>query len=282
MRHHERSVVAPVARVARSRGPAGRSPAAVGGAVPSLGCPGAILCRAVSALCCRSHGVASTFRARLAENDFEMLRALPGDISLTTYLAVALDRIAAERRDQLWERWREEASAAGHGDAVAALEKLVYDEALTSEEALATIRAADDPQRQAPLAALWDRRPWGTARPVTDLKWLPLRGQLDAPAKSAEASSALSRELTELELQLVLALRNFEPDERFLLRVHFADRLPIKAIARWQQRPSAEVAKRIEVLVGRLRELLAESGVEVADVGALLADPRPGYRRKLE
>lgn len=202
--------------------------------------------------------------SRLTENDFEAFRAVRGR-GLAIYRLVLVK--ALEYRDGLWERWRQDAAANGLGEAAAALERLVYEEALSDEEALAAVSAAGDPPPgRATIEAMWGTRPWHGRRPVADLKW-------------QSPNAPRGRELTAIERQIAEALQELPGEDRFALQAHFSSRLPIELLAALQRLEPDELLQRIESHVEALRERLRAAGIDVADMRAVLADPRPGRPR---
>lgn len=219
-------------------------------------------------------------RRRLAENDFEILRER-GKARFLTFLVVVAERLSRELRDELWARWREEAAVAGNAEIAATLERLVYEGALSFDEALRTAGVVDDPPRLAELQALWARRPWGGLRPILDLKWHRLSTQPAAETAAAGPSDAarFGREPTDLERRLSAFLQRLASHERALLRRRFAEGLSVDELARRTGRPVDELARQIASLLERLGEELVRAGIHTSDVPALLADPRPGYPR---
>lgn len=204
--------------------------------------------------------------ARIAENDFESLRDYKAHTAFRTYLYFVVSRALWEYREERWLRWRESAEESRHGDAIDRLQQLVCDEALALGEALDEV-AGDDSARRAELEAVWADRPW-SKREVADLKWLDLAESQD-----------LVREPTSLERHLSAAIRKLPSEDRFVLGMHFHGKVGLAAIANWRRRPVEEESRVFAELLTGIGDDLARAGVEAADIGALLSDPRPGYVR---
>lgn len=200
---------------------------------------------------------------RLAEADFALLRDYRGKSSFVSYLMVIIQRIIGDYGAEQWDLWRARAAAAGQAAAADELLRLVFNQALRAEDAL-DAAAGGDPVRRAQLAALWAERPPSDRRWIADLKWLPL----------AEAVSI--REPTPLERHLCSALAELAPEDRMALQMRFAEHASLEAIALLIRQPVEDVRRRLEGLVERVGRQLARSGVEVTDLEAVLADPRPG------
>jgi len=204
---------------------------------------------------------------RLGENDFEAFHPVRGR-GLAIYKTVLAK--ALEYRDELWERWRQDAAADGLGEAAAALERMVYDEALSDEEALAAVSTSgDSPPVRAKLEALWAARPWHGRRPVADLKWY----------SPEERRTHSGRELTAIERHLAAALQELPAEDRFAFQAHFTSPVPLDALAALQGQEPDELLRRIDSQVEALRERLRAVGIDVSDMRAVLADPRPGRSR---
>lgn len=242
----------------------------------SLAAPGGTLHGAVAAYA-RGHRLsteeAAAFdedvRRRVAENDFQQLRELYGTASPLLALLIIVQRCATAYCEDLWARWREDAAAAGHAELARTLERLVYVEALSGDEALEAVTAGAGEAERAVARRLWEARPWrGAARPVLDLKW----ERLDSGAAVA------SRAPTDLERHLSAAIHTLAPDDQLLLHQRFAAGLPVEPAGR--PPASDDLAQRVRTILAQLCGELERSGVEVPDLEAALADPRPGYRDK--
>lgn len=207
-------------------------------------------------------------RARIAENDFESLRDYKGHHAFRTYLYFVVSRALSDYREERWQRWWESVEESGRGDTVERMQQLVCDEALPLGDALDEV-AGGDSTRRAELEAVWASRPW-SKREVTDLKWLDL-------AESQE----LVREPTSLERHLSAAIRKLPAEDRFVLGMHFHGKVSLAAIANWRRRSVEEESRVFAELLRGIGDDLAQAGVEAADVGALLSDPRPGYVRNV-
>lgn len=217
-----------------------------------------------------SAALEAAVRSWLSENDSQALRELYGSRSPLPALLVLVKRSAAAHRDELWTRWRAAATAAGHGAMAATLERLVYDEALSLDEALAIATSEAGEGERTVAEELWAERPWrGAARPVLDLKWDRLEAGQPAPG----------REPSELERQLSAALHRLPAEDRLVLYQHFAGGIQLEEVARLLHASPDDLSCRIRGLVERLAAELAQAGVDVADLEAMLADPRPGYQR---
>ncbi|HET9766346.1 MAG TPA: hypothetical protein VFS60_05840 [Thermoanaerobaculia bacterium] len=208
-----------------------------------------------------------SLRARIAENDFESLRDYKGHDAFRTYLYFVVSRALWDYREERWQRWWQGAEESGHGDAVDRLQQLVCDEALSLGEALDEV-AGDDSTRRTELEAVWASQPW-SKREVTDLKWLDLT-----------ESQELIREPTALERHLSAAIRKLPAEDRLVLDMHFRGNVSLAAIANWRRRSVEEESRVFAELLRGIGDYLAHAGVEAADIGALLSDPRPGYVRK--
>jgi RNA polymerase sigma factor (sigma-70 family) len=146
-----------------------------------------------------------------------------------------------------------------------------------------TVQQAGELLRTAGRTALTDAE---LARLLPDLPLRnPLRpvelhqdGVLDAAAGGSRADDlviAAEAETQRVEVMKALhrALEQLEPEDRLIVRMHFADGRTLAEIARGLSLEQKPLYRRVDRLRTRLRALLGSAGLRADDVRAVLHEP---------
>jgi len=237
--------------------------------------------RGIAVLCRRSglrgddaDDLASWVKLRLVENDYAMLRKFRGESALSTYLTTVTRMLYRDWLVQQRGRWRPSAEAQRQGVVAMQLEAMVYRDGMTlaqAIEALRTARVTDLSDRR--LTAIFRTlpmreplRPRAADADVIDV--LPDARSADDPLVREEAQ----RRRTAADTALDGALRGLETEDRVLLRLRFWDGLSIADAARALALPQKPLYRRLERLLGQLKERLIAQGVSSAQVRDLRDD----------
>ena len=248
--------------------------------------------RVIAALC-RRHGVrgddaddfASTVKLRLVEHEYAMLRKFRGESALSTFLTVVVQMLYRDWNVQQRGRWRPSAEARRRGTVAMRLEQLVHRDGMTLAQAAERLRTEG-------VTRLSDRALGAI------LRSLPVRAPLRPQAVDADAIDAMpgdaaadervvrdeaERRRTSAEAALDCAMQQLAPDDRLIVRLRFWDGLSLADVARALHVAQKPLYRRLEMLLVRLRELLAERGVSKAEIRELLdeadvRDPEGGER----
>ena len=102
----------------------------------------------IVAHCCRrahfkreeAEDFGSHVKIKLLEDDCAILRQYQGKSSIRTYLTVVIKRLLMDYQDHLWGKWRPSAEAARLGPVAIRLERLLFREGYTLEEAIQILR----------------------------------------------------------------------------------------------------------------------------------------------
>jgi RNA polymerase sigma factor (sigma-70 family) len=209
----------------------------------------------------------STALVRLLENECAALGTFHGRSSLTTFLCVVVERIYIDFRRACWGNWRPSSRARELGPCAMHLERLVYRDRFTFEEARELLRINAGVTLSAEeLYALFVRLPtrqW--RRPVSD----PDLAQLPAP--EVEVLPVLSPlERRRIAAALGRAVARLEPGDRRIIALRFGGRLTIAEIARQSGLCQRKLYRHIRSILNRLRDELQAAGVRSSQVkGAL-------------
>ncbi|MFN8096509.1 MAG: sigma-70 family RNA polymerase sigma factor [Vicinamibacteria bacterium] len=210
---------------------------------------------------------ASEVKARLVENDYEVLARHEGRSALTTYLAVVVNRLCLDYLVRRFGRWRPSAEARRLGPLAERLERLVHRDGLTVDEACGVLGSDPSvPEDVGALRALYERLPPRARRGVP--------GDGAEPA-AADADPAERRERQELADRVFAVLRRalaaLAPSDRLLLRLHVESGFTLAQAARTLGIEQKAAYRRKDEVLRRLREALAGEGLGAADAHELLS-----------
>jgi RNA polymerase sigma factor for flagellar operon FliA len=229
---------------------------------------------------CRRGGVAagdvddfaSVVNLALVENDYAILRRYEGRSSLATYLTIVIRRKLGDQRERTHGRWRPSPEAERLGERAVLIEDLVGRQRRSVDEAMPILRAVDSSITRQDVVEIADRLPQRAPRP----REVPLPEDDVVPLPAAERSDSamLDRELHALSQRAGTLLRDtmagWPAPDRMLVRLRFQSSLSIADIARLMKVPQRPLYRRLETLLGGLREILMKAGIDPAAADDLL------------
>jgi RNA polymerase sigma factor (sigma-70 family) len=235
--------------------------------------------RAIAGVCRRAglrdadaEDFASTARLALMENDYAILRTYEGRSSLETFLTIVVQRFLSHERARVWGRWRSSAEAERLGDAAVLLEKLLLRDGSSLEQAIPLVLALDPSLDRAGVRDLASRLPERPPRPR--LVALPDDDDHFAASEGADsrAREAEARRTSERAARVVReTLARLPLEDRMVVRFRFGAELSIADTARMLGVPQRPLYRRIELLLGQLREALEREGVGAELVGDVIS-----------
>lgn len=210
---------------------------------------------------------------RLYEDDCEIIRKFKGESRITTYLTTVIGRLLSQRRVEEWGKWRPSAEAKRLGEKAITLEKYLYRDNWSFDEAVKILTTPTGSQyTREELEAIYERLPHRNPRPMeiaTDV--VP-----DAVASDSDAAERVERSEREqirrrVELALDEVLVTLGPQDQLLLQLRFWLERKVPEIARILHMDEKKIYKRIEQLKVVLRHAMERAGVSKEDVDRLLA-----------
>jgi RNA polymerase sigma factor for flagellar operon FliA len=235
----------------------------------------------VAAATCKKYGLrgadAEDFTAwvkfKLMADDYAVVRNIRGESELRTYLATIVVRQAHDYWRQRFGRWRGSAAAERLGSLAIHLERLVYRDGYTLEEAGEKLRTSGvTTLLDADLARLLAKLPPRTpGRPIeVGLDPEPLTADAsfsaDAQVTAAERSSRHRAVMAALDR----ALDRLDPEDQMIVRMHFGDGQTVADVARALGLGQKPLYRRVERLRASLRKYLEEERITRNDVNELL------------
>ena len=208
----------------------------------------------------------STVLVALMENDYAILRKWEGRGSLAGYVSVVSRRMLADRLDRQRGRWRPSTEALRGGKAGVLLEKLLFRDGCSFEEAVSRARKIEPARSVAELTALAARFPKREPRlssvrldAVAEAS-MPAPDQADARVLDAEA-----RRLAQRAGEVIRgAVASWPDEEATIFRLRFGSSMTIAEISRSLEVPQRALYRRVEALVVCLRTELLHAGLDAA------------------
>jgi RNA polymerase sigma factor (sigma-70 family) len=202
---------------------------------------------------------ASTVKLRLIENDYEVLAKYQGRSHLKTYLTSVITRCYLDFQDQRFGKWRTSAAAGREGALAVRLERLVYRDGLSFDEACGVLES--DPQlgkTRDELHAIFVSLPQRTSRRS--------KAEQLQPAPTDRADEPLERsarqELADRAFATVRCSLSRQPArDRVLWRLVYQSRLSVADAARALRADQKALYRRLEKILEQLRADLAEQGI---------------------
>jgi len=212
-------------------------------------------------------------KLRLIENDYGILAKFRAESSLTTYLTVVLAMLFREYRVQEWGRWRPSAAAKRNGPLGIKLEVLIYRDGLPLAVAGQMLRTSSattmsDSELAAIIATFPRRsqfRPTQNDEPLTRIEGPDRADQGVAVEEAAAVQSAITKTLNQ-------ALEGLPDDDRLIVRLRFFEGMTVAQIARALDLPQKPLYRRLNDLLGALRDKLLRAGFSRDDLRDLSDD----------
>jgi len=210
---------------------------------------------------------AGDVRLRLIDNDFEILRRFEHRSSLKTFLVTVVQRQFLDYRDRVWGKWRPSAEARRLGPAALRLERLVFRDGLTFEEAAAMLQTNErlDLSHDA-LSALFQKLPPRTPRRFVGEQ--ALEG-VEAAASESDAG-IMAREGVELRRRVRAVVgdtvKGLPQQDRLIVKLHYLDLMTVADIARLMHLDQKALYRRVARLRQDLRRALEAAGITSAHV----------------
>ena len=210
----------------------------------------------------------SVVKTRLIENDYEILARFEGRSSLKTYLCGVINHIYLDYQSGRFGRWRSSAEARRLGPVALRLERLMFRDRLSFDEAAAVL--ANDPHVGESRDALYAMsvrighrtdRPVGGAVPGETLEnGLSVAGRAERQALAERTFAVIGRALASLPAR-----------ERVFLRLHFESGFTVADVARSLGVEQRALYRTKELALSGLRAALEGEGIGPTDAHELLA-----------
>jgi len=253
--------------------------------LPVIDAAVAHVCRRHRLTAAEAEDFAGDVRLHFIERRYEPLRRFEGRSRLSTFLAVVVTHLFLDYRNRLWGKWRPSADAVRQGPIAIQFERLVVRDGWSAEQAIETLRThhgVDEAELEPLREKIAGRQPKHLQVAESEAAGVPGDGpSADANVVRAEQGFLARRVQTALERaqQLLTA------EERLIVRMRFADSMPVADIARTLHLNQKRLYRTIDRLLTTLRARLEADGVSREEIASLFAsgalddrgdEPRPG------
>lgn len=234
--------------------------------------------RAIAAVCAQAgvrgadaEDFTSAVKLALVDDDYAIVRKWEGRSSFATYVTVVIRRLLVDQR-RAAGRWFVSAAARRQGEAAVLLERLIVRDRLSPDEAFAIVRTEHPAVSREELAAMAasfpQRNPAPRLVPLEPVDEEHMPGAHRADERVVELDVARRAQQASRVVRDTLAQMSAE--DRVVLRLRFAEDLPIADIARALGIPQRPLYRRIEALLAALRKTLERHGLGAAAIGDLI------------
>ena len=213
---------------------------------------------------------ASHVNLKLLDNDQAILRKFRGISSMNTYLATVVHRLYQDYRIGQWGKWRPSARARRLGSAAETLERLIYRENYSTDQAIEILKTNHhiDLSYEA-LSDLARQLPQRMPRQMVSEAHLRSMESNSAGADAMLISQETAAQKSTLEHLLNEAMASLNPEDQLVLKMHYQDNFTIAQIARILKRDQGKLYRRLRKNFKRLKQILVRKGVRKQELGNL-------------
>jgi len=216
---------------------------------------------------------ASFVNLRLVENDYGIVRNFEGRSSAATFLAVVIQRLLFDYRIRQWGRWHPSAEAKRLGAAAVTLERAVYRDGRTPQDALSACQKIDPTMTRERADDLLGRLPRRALRPKP-VSLGDMESELCAP-EELSADRLLNRIAVARDVSVIVreVLRSMPEHDALLIRLRFGAGMTVADVARTLNCPQFPLYRRLSHTLRELRRRLDGRGIQQGDVEEILSTP---------
>lgn len=212
---------------------------------------------------------ASAVKCRLIESDYEVLAKFEGRASFRTYLTVVINRFYLDFQVQRFGKWRTSAEARRLGPVAVSLERLMFRDGLTFDEACGVL--GTDHRLSESRDALYEmslRLPQRNRRAPASFAAEPNR-----PLPAASEPERAERQALAGRISAVIraTLAGLSARERLFLRVHLVEGLTVARVSRLLGIDQKALYRRKDQIFKEMRAQLERESIGAADANELLS-----------
>jgi RNA polymerase sigma factor for flagellar operon FliA len=207
---------------------------------------------------------------KLLEDDRAILRKFAGRSSISTYLAVVIERLYLDFRVAAWGKWRPSAEACRQGDVAVLAERLIVRDGCSVEEAYESLttnhQVAID---RAGFDRLLGRLPVRVRRRFEGEDSLALEPDAGLDPEQALLRRQHDHDAVQVTRLLKQAIAGLPPRDRLMLTLRYEDGRSVAQIAAMLGDDQKRLYRQFETLLRQIRGSLTSAGISAADVARL-------------
>jgi RNA polymerase sigma factor (sigma-70 family) len=205
---------------------------------------------------------------KLIENDYAIIRAFRNRSSFKTFIGVVIGRILLDERIHQRGKWHPSAAAEGLGELAVTVERLLYRDERSRDEAFAALGAEHPHVTRAEFDELVARVPARTRR-----RNVPIDNELTCLAAPSDAMPPERAEMAAKISGIVRkAIAGMANDDQTLLWLRFESAMNVAEIARALHLNQQALYLRFRELLAALRGELQSAGITASDVTDLIGE----------
>jgi len=211
---------------------------------------------------------AAIVKLKLVDNDYAILRAYESRASFATYISIVIQRLALDYCIHVWGKWHASAEAKRLGSLAVDLEKLLFRDGRTIDEALVFLGAKHEGITRESLQTIAGRLPDRAPRHRDVGLEKAESVAITRPAEVEEPVFANERRRASERLSAVMSavIERLPEDERLILQLRFEGGMTVPQIARSLGLDQKLTYRRIERRMRDIRVELEHSGIAWRDV----------------
>ncbi|HEV2853965.1 MAG TPA: sigma-70 family RNA polymerase sigma factor [Thermoanaerobaculia bacterium] len=237
--------------------------------------------KVISHCCRRSHfspeeaeDFGGHVKCKLIEDDYAIFRQYQGKSSLRTYLTVVIRRLLMDYQDHLWGKWRPSAEAERLGPVAIRLERLLWREGYTLDEACQVLRTNDKIEMSEPeIRELAARIPPRVGRHAVGEERLESEPSQEARPDERVEEKERDQMRRRVYMALQRALDTLSKEDKLLIKDRM--RFSVAQIARLRKVEQKPLYRRLDKIYKELEKAMERNGVRRQDVEEVLRSLKP-------
>ena len=213
--------------------------------------------------------VISTVVVKLVSDNYAVVRVFDGRGPFDAYLSRIVDRVALDYQRHLWGTWRPSALARRLGTAGVMLDRLISRDQLPVQDAVLRV-ASQLGLRLSDVTAMGEQLATRPAR--NGIRRSELLATQHISFSSGLERAERRKTVDAVNVALSKALGRLTVRERALLRMRYVQELSVREIATHFRVEQKQLYRLYNSLLRRMRQILAESGVDTHVVFSVLDD----------
>jgi RNA polymerase sigma factor (sigma-70 family) len=230
---------------------------------------------------CRRNGLqpdqAEDFRGeihvKLISEDYAVFRKFQQKSSLRTYLSMVIQHAFQDFRNKIWGKWRPSTKARKLGETAIRLEMLTHRDGYTLTEAVQVLLTNEGvTEDETALHGLFAQLPNRERRMLLNGETLETLQEDRSLQDTSLVKEEAENRKQSVEAVLSKALGVLEPEDHFIVTMHFFQGITVPNIARTLQVEQKPLYRRIHKILERLGEVMRQEGIMKEDVSEMLTD----------
>jgi RNA polymerase sigma factor (sigma-70 family) len=204
-------------------------------------------------------------KMRLIDHDYAALRKFQGRSSFGTFIAAVTANILLDYRNHEWGKWRKSAEAERLGELSVELERLLYRDWHSVDEAFHILARQHPGLTRPEIEDLAARIPVRTRRQMVGVE-----EARSTPAAAHAAEASLGETASRVSLVVCSVMDRMSEEDQLLLRLRFEAGMTVAQIARAMHGHQQQLYRRLYTIFEQLKEELHCAGIAAADVAELI------------